>query len=145
MGQDEDKTPDLRRAPLYTWALTDILHSEDEPTVRNEYRSTFGRTTENSAADVVQYCQELDCLQWDIELLTENLESLGERGHLLDDFPEQKLAAVCFEARNIGLRIYPYQEKTYRIANSLLDLGVSENEAGSHNYNRLQEGNPDNG
>jgi hypothetical protein len=98
----------------------------------------FRRTTGN-AADVVQYCQELDCLQWDIELALENLETLGEQGHLLDEFPEQKLAAVCYEARNIGLRIYPYQEKTYRLVNSLLDLGVSENEAGGYNYDFKKE------
>jgi hypothetical protein len=138
MGQNEDRPPDLRRAPLYTWKLTDILHGEGEPTLRNEYRLTFGRTAENSA-DVVQYCQELDGLQWDIERAMENLESLGERGHVLDEYPEQKLAAVCYEARNIGLRIYPYQEKTYRLVNSLLNLGVSENKAGRYNYDYKEE------
>ncbi len=39
--------------------------------------------------------------------------SYAQRGHVLDEFPEQKLSAACCEARNIGLRVHPYQGKTY--------------------------------
>jgi hypothetical protein len=129
---------DPKRAPVYTWVLTGTLEGEDEPTLRVEYSSAFALGHETCAI-VVQYCQELDCLQWDIELALQNLENLGEQGHVLDEFPEQKLSAVYYEARNIGLRIYPYQEKTYRFVNSLLGLGAPENEGARYNYDFRKE------
>jgi hypothetical protein len=135
-----------RAASLYTWGLTpafeileqglsiDSLFEESGGVPREmvEGHPRFFARNSTEREELFNFSAELDYFHADFDLIADEMEIPED----MDDVYSKRLV-VNYHAENFDYRLFSYREKTYRLINITLRLGVQEgmNNSGSGDFN----------